>query len=408
MRIVVMGAGAIGCYLAARLSDAGEQVTLVGRTDQVATISAQGLLVRDSRDDARSRAGGMATAARRYQLPAVAQLADVAPGTDLVLLAVKTQDVSDACRELRVWRDAGGMGQKTPVVALQNGLRADALAAQELGAAVVVGGVVMCATTCTQPGEISVQFPGWLIIGEPFAPVRDRTRKIVRALNNTAVPTFLTRDLRAVRWSKLITNLNNGICAATGLTMPEVARTPAGALIAARVMQEGRRVAKAAGAHLDHGLYGLSPRALRRDGSAALVALLQSGMNGVLASIPDTAAARLLALAGRSKLGNLPIRGSTWQSLARGKPSEIAYLNGEIVRLGAEHAVPTPYNTRLVALVHEIERGHAFYPLAALEPDTVESSSISSSSSLRAGKWLEERSAPIASGVATDKEQSAQ
>ena len=367
MRIVIMGAGAIGCYLAARLSDAGERVTLVGHPEQVAAISAHGLLVRDSRDDARNRADGKAAVARRYQLPTVAQLADIEPGTDLVLLAVKTQDVSDACRELRTWRDQNGMAPETPVLALQNGLRADALAAQELGEASVVGGVVMCATTFTQLGEISVQFPGWLIVGEPFGPVRERTRTIVRALNG-AVPTFLTGDLRAVRWSKLITNLNNGICAATGLTMPEVARTPTGALLAARVMKEGQRVAKATGAHLDHGLYGLSPRAMRRDGNAALVALLQSGMNSVLAHIPDAAAARVLALAGRGKLGGLPIHGSTWQSLARSKPSEIAYLNGEIARLGAELGVATPCNSRLVALVHEIERGHPFYPLPALEP----------------------------------------
>ncbi|MEO7003536.1 MAG: 2-dehydropantoate 2-reductase [Ktedonobacterales bacterium] len=374
MRIVVIGAGAIGCYLAARLSDAGEQVTLVGRPDQVAAISANGLLVRDSRDEAQSPAQGVAKAARRYQLPAVTRLEDIAgtaPETDqedhLVLLAVKTQDVPNACQVLREWREQGHIALETPILTLQNGVRADALAAQELGEAAIVGGVVMCAVTFTQPGEISVQFPGWLIVGEPFGPVGKRTQAIVNTLN-AAIPTFLTHDLRAVRWSKLITNLNNGICAATGLTMPQVARDPAGALIAARMMQEGQRVAKAAGVRLDHGLYGLSLRALRRDSNAALVALLQSLMNGAMARMPAGLAARLLALAGRSRLGNLPIRGSTWQSLARGKASEIAYLNGEIVRQGNELGVTTPYNTRLVALVKQVERTGTFFPLAALEP----------------------------------------
>jgi 2-dehydropantoate 2-reductase len=278
---------------------------------------------------------------------------------ELVLLTVKTQDVSGACRALLP------VAEQAPVVVLQNGVRADGLAVEELDPRRLLGGVVLCAVSYTQPGEIEVQFPGWLILGEPSGPPLPRTRKIARVLGG-AVPTYLTRDLRRTRWSKLIFNLNNGICAATGLTLPEAGANPLGRLIAVRVMREGIAVSRAAGLRLDHTPYGLSPGALRQSPSIALVALLQSTLNRALESLPESAARRVLSAASRSRLNRIPMRGSTWQSIARGRPSEIAYLNGEIVTTGLQVGVATPYNTRLVEIVRQVERDHAFQTLERL------------------------------------------
>jgi 2-dehydropantoate 2-reductase len=58
--------------------------------------------------------------------------------------------------------------------------------------------------------------------------------------------------------------------------------------------------------------------------------------------------------------------GSTLQSLQRGRPTEIDYLNGEVVRLGAELGVPTPLNARLIELVHQVERSGRFWKPEAL------------------------------------------
>ncbi len=350
MRVAVVGAGAIGCLLGARLREAGHDVTLVGRADQVAAINRDGLLVRDAR-----------RGARRYALPSVTALVE---RPELALLTVKTQDVEAACRA-----SAAALAG-APVIALQNGVRGDALAAGVLGREAVVGGVVMCAASYLHPGEIAVDFAGWLILGEPFRASRERARALARVLA-PALPTYVTAHLESARWSKLIANLNNGICAATGLPLPLVAQAPLGRALAVRVMREGYRVARSAGVRLDHGLYGLSPRALRQDRNAALVALLQSTMTRLLAILPDRAAERALALASRSRLGRLPVRGSTWQSIARGRPSESEYLNGEIVRLGGELGVPTPYNARLMAVLREVERTGEFQPLDALAPPTI-------------------------------------
>ena len=347
-RIAIVGAGAIGCYLGARLAERGHDVTLVGHGEQVEAIAARGLVVRDARTGVE----------RRHMLRATTALAE---RPDLILLTVKTQDVATACTEIA--RAADGV----PVVALQNGVRGDELAAGRLGRELVLGAVVMCAATYLRPGEISVEFPGWLVLGEPFGPITARTRAIARMLD-AALPTYVTPHLERVRWAKLVANLNNGIAAATGLTMPEIARTPIGRLISLRVMREGARVARAAGIRLDHGLYGLSPRALRRDPTAATIALLQSALTPLLAALPERAALAVIAAAARGPAGRLPVRGSTWQSVARGRPSEIAYLNGEIVSRGRDLGLPTPYNQRVVDLVHEVERTRAFRALEALVP----------------------------------------
>ena len=347
MHVAIVGAGAIGCSLAAELSARGRRVTLVGRGEQVAAISRDGLLLHDRQGRA-----------RRYHPHAVEALAE---RPDLVLLTVKTQDVAGACQDIAPYVT------RVPVVAMQNGVQGDHIAAAILGRETIVGAVVMRAATYLRPGEVSVEFPGWLIVGEPFGPATRRTRAIVSLLNR-CVPTYLTDRLAAVRWSKLLSNLNNGLSAATGLTLTEIVGTLEGHALPVWVMQEGYRTMRAAGVELDHGLYGLTPRALRRDPNAALIALLQAGMTTMLATLPERAAVAVLGAASRSRLNRLPIRGSTWQSLARGRPSEIDYLNGEIVRLGEQLNLPTPFNRHPVELVRQVEATHTFYPIEALLP----------------------------------------
>jgi 2-dehydropantoate 2-reductase len=254
-----------------------------------------------------------------------------------------------------------------PVVTLQNGLQADRLAAHALGRDADIGVVVMAAAEYLRPGEVSVLFPGWLVLGEVAGPLRPRTRAIARVLRR-ALPTYLTDNLMGVRWTKLIANLNNAVCAATGLALPEIAATSAGRAVSVGLMREGAQVARAAGIRLDHSLYGRTWRSLREDHAAALVAVLQSALPIILPGLPPSVAESIVWVASRSRLGRIPVHGSTWQSIARGRPTEIDYLNGEIIRLGQEFGVPTPYNTRAVAFVHEAARARRCCALDDLIP----------------------------------------
>ncbi len=353
MRIAVVGAGAIGSLLAARLSVRGHDVVLVGRPAHVAAIETRGLLVREP--------GGATT---RYHLRVTESLLE---RPDLVLLTVKSQDVARACHEMLP------VARGVPIVTLQNGVRSDRLAADVLGEDVVVGGVVMIAASYLEPGEVTLQFSGWMLIGEPFGPVTQRTRDIARVLGEVA-PTYVTPRLRSSRWSKLVSNLNNGLCAATGLTLPDLAHSAEGRLLSVRVMKEGVAVARALDIALDHGMYGLSPAGIRQNPNAAFIAVLQSTLTSVLSGLPEALATGVLQVAGRSRLNALPIRGSTWQSIARGSPSEIDYLNGEIVAQGTEVGVPTPYNARIVEVVHAVAADRRFRSLGELFPSAVRES----------------------------------
>lgn len=347
MHIAVIGAGAIGCYLGARLAERGHRITLVGRPDQVEAIGRAGL-----------RLSEPAGRARIYRLACVPALTE---RPDLVLLTVKSQDVAEATRALKL------CVQGVPVVAMQNGMQGDRLAAGVLGEQDLLGAVIMCAATYLRPGEVSVEFPGWLIVGDPFGRAYRHLSRVLTVLDG-ALPAYRTPHLERVRWSKLLANLNNALSAATGLLLVEIMERPAGRALPARVMREGLRVTQAAGITLDHGLYGLTPRALRRDPNAALIALLQASTTTMLGRLPERAAEAILAAAGRSRLNRLQIRGSTWQSIARGKSSEIDYLNGEIVRLGERRGIATPFNRRLVELVHAVEDSGRFLPVEELWP----------------------------------------
>ena len=351
MRVAIVGAGAIGCYLGARLADHGHETLLQGRAEQVTALNARGLTLRTP-DGRVERRPLRATTALRDE-------PDFTP--QVILLTVKTQDVAAACAEL------ASFAPDAPIVTLQNGLRADDIAAAVVGRGRIVGGVVMSAIAYLRPGEIEAQFPGWLTLAEPWRRPGPRVRAL-RDLLNDATPTFIARSLPAIRWSKLISNLNNGLCAATGQPLPLLARSRLGRRLSLALMCEGVAVARAQGAQLDHGLYGLSPRVARENPNAALVALLQGLTPALLTSLPRPLAEQALWLVARSRLGRLPVRGSTWQSIARGKTTEIEYLNGEICRRGHALGVPTPVNDRVTLAVRQVEATGAFVALEALLP----------------------------------------
>ncbi|HEX2697358.1 MAG TPA: ketopantoate reductase C-terminal domain-containing protein, partial [Anaerolineales bacterium] len=75
----------------------------------------------------------------------------------------------------------------------------------------------------------------------------------------------------------------------------------------------------------------------------------------------------LLGISARRIQTQWPITGSTLQSLRRGRPTEIDYLNGEIVRLGEKINMPTPLNAAIVEMVHHVEQTGQFYNVSELK-----------------------------------------
>jgi 2-dehydropantoate 2-reductase len=300
VEFLVVGAGAIGGVVAARLWQAGHDVVAVARGAHRAAIEARGLELRTP------------LGTETVPVP-VADLRSLRPDRDRVaLLAVKSHQTGAAVREL-----ADTVGRSTPIVCLQNGVANEATAAATFDD--VYGVAVMCPTLHLEPGVVeasSSSTTGLLDIGR-FPEGRDATAEAVAAAFNGATFASIVRDdIMRWKWAKLLLNLGNIIEAACG---------PAGrrGAIAQRARAEGEACLRAAG--IDFVSAG--------DDAARRGDILRVG-----------------EVDGRARPG-----GSTWQSVARGaRELETEFLNGEIVRLGARHGVPTPANAMLCALATEI------------------------------------------------------
>lgn len=102
-------------------------------------------------------------------------------------------------------------------------------------------------------------------------------------------------------------------------------------------------------------------------GSALGALLHRAGGNVVLIARPAHVmatgiAGRIAAAKVRQLTTKWPLWGSTLQSIRRGCPTEIDYLNGEIVALGKRCGEATPLNSKIVELVHQVEQTGRFLP----------------------------------------------
>ncbi|MCE0535592.1 NAD(P)-binding domain-containing protein [Kineosporia rhizophila] len=314
-RYVVIGAGAIGALLAAQLELAGKSVVLVARGANLEAIRAGGVRVRRPRSTEQVRVpvvGGPQELHLTHQ--------------DVLVLATKTQDAEPVLAGWAWLPVSDEHGRPTllaadlPLLTFQNGLATEDLAVRRFGR--VYGVSIGVAASHLTPGE--VVSPSYPIVGVAWlgryraADPGDEGAQFARDLREAGYDVSLVEDVRAYKARKLLLNLANGLGVLQG---SDTEREQARALL----VPEARAVFAAAGIEV-------APEA-----TAHLVVEEVPGHVG----------------------GNL----STWQSFARGSSSEVDHLNGEIVRLGRLHGVPTPANERLQRLL-------GAQAAAGLPPDT--------------------------------------
>jgi 2-dehydropantoate 2-reductase len=294
MRIAVIGAGAVGCFYGAMLLRAGHDVTLIGRPAHVDAINAQGLYFESP------------IFTGFIPAKAATDIADLTP-PDLVLFAVKSGDTDETAAALKPV-----LKPDTIVLSLQNGVdnpqRLRAILSQT-----VIAAAVYVAAEMPAAGHVKHNGRGELVIGT--SPQSDALAKL---LSDAGVPTTIADDIDAVQWSKLINNCAyNALSAVAGIAYGEMFKVDGVPDIVTNAVVECMAVARASG--------------------VALPADLLEKTLGLAASMPLQ-------------------QSSTSQDLARGKPSEIDFLNGFIVRKGAEHGIPTPTNHALQVMVKLVER----------------------------------------------------
>jgi 2-dehydropantoate 2-reductase len=294
MHIGVIGAGAVGCYYGGLLLRAGHDVTFIGRQPHVDAINAHGLLL-----DVKNFRG---------HLPARAATDTSALASpDLVLFCVKSADTEQAGRSL-----AGCLRPETSVLSLQNGVdnpqRLRAVTGHTIIPAVVYVGSEMAG-----PGHVRHHGGGALVIGaSPASSV------LAQTLDAAGIQTTIASDIDTTQWTKLITNCAfNALSAVAGIAYGPMMQVEGTSDVIASAVQEAADVARACGV-----------------------------------SIPQDLVAQILKIPAA-----MPNQmSSTAQDLARGKPSEIDFLNGYVVRKGAELGIPTPTNRALQVMVKLVER----------------------------------------------------
>lgn len=252
MKICVVGAGAIGGLMAARLALAGEAVTAIDQGAHLAAIRKSGLTL--------VRKDGGEDVARN--LNATGDIRQAGPH-EVVILALKAHQIGPVAKDLRCL-----FGPDTPVVTVQNGLpwwyfykhggqfegrpleAADpgGLIAASIEPSRVIGCVAYPAAEVIAPGVIKLVEGDRFPVGEPDGSASDRVKRVSDMFLRAGFKSPVLPDIRSEIWLKAWGNLSfNPISALTHATLLEICQHPLTRELAANMMREAQAVANALG-----------------------------------------------------------------------------------------------------------------------------------------------------------------
>jgi 2-dehydropantoate 2-reductase len=302
VRVCVIGCGAVGSLFAAQLAQLDD-------VEVWAYDLAQEHVDAINRDGLRLTGAGDVVGRPR----ATSDAAEL-PACDFGIVATKAMHTSAA-----VAATAHAFADGC-VATVQNGLGNEEAIAEHV--ARVIRGTTFPAGKIVAPGQVQWDVKGETTFG-PFEPKPAPLKEIERladACTRGGMPTHAVADARGPQWRKVIFNAStNPIGALTGLTHGRVCEDPALRALVSSLVDEGKAVAAAQEIVLDADPEELIDHAAR----------------------PDVA---------------YDHKASMLQDVEARRPTEIDYLNGGIVRFGAEHGVQTPQNRAIWALVRGLER----------------------------------------------------
>jgi 2-dehydropantoate 2-reductase len=300
----VVGAGALGSYFGGVLARAGNKVTLIGRASHVDSINRDGLRFQSADSEQR--------------IP-VAATTDIAAVRDagLILFCVKSLDTETAAAAM-----APHLAPEAIVLSLQNGVDNP----DRIGVHVrhqVIPVLVYAGANIPQPGTVRHTGGGNIVIGQ-LRKFRDRELdsgllgELSVLFSGAGLAVKISGDIEADLWTKLLMNCAYNAISALG-------DAPYGRMVAMPQV-----------------------RALMLDAAKEVVAVAKA--KGI--RLPDDVLEAAMKLADAMP----QTRSSTAQDIAKGRPTEIAHLNGYVVREGERLGVATPVNLMLNALVQLLER----------------------------------------------------
>lgn len=303
MRICVIGCGAIGSLFAAHLGQLDDVETWAYDLSQphIDVMNQQGLRLTGA-GEVTGRVRGTTDASEL-------------PPCRFGIVATKSLHTESA---IAAGAHAFADGS---VCSVQNGVGNEELIAGQVKR--VITGTTFPAGRIIEPGVVAWDTAGETTIGPfPDAPAEmAEVELLAETITRSGMPTRALPDARGAQWTKMIFNAaSNPLGALTGLTHGRLCDQPDLRALVTKLVDEGKAVATALGVTLD--------------------------------SDPDE-------LIDHAQKVAYEHRASMLQDIEARRPTEIDYLNGGIVRFGAEQGIPTPLNETIAALIKGVEASWA-------------------------------------------------
>ena len=304
MKIVVLGAGAMGSIFGGHLAEAGEDVILLDVwREHVEAINNKGLHITGVSGD------------RYIRVRATTDAKDVGTA-DLVILAVKAYNTKDAITTYR-----SIFTPNTILLTIQNGLIDVKMLEQLSGTSRVLVGVTGHGATMLGPGEVYHAGRGKTVIGNPRGGITEEVKHVVEILNRANLEAEASPDVRGVVWTKLMANIGiNPVTALTRLRNGEIVENPETRAIMEMAVREAYEVAKTLKIKL----------------------------------LVDDPIAYVIDIAKKTATN----KSSMLQDVERQRPTEIDVINGAVVRIGKQIGVSVTVNEILTNLIKGLERGY--------------------------------------------------
>ena len=345
MNIIVLGAGAIGCYVGGRLAAAGERVTLVGRPRTTEPLALRGLTVTDLQgfkahveadinadikaDIKADLASPTLSIASNFKL-AWSNMGSVVNETTVVLLCVKGGATTTAAQEIADCCPAG-----TVIVSLQNGVDNVARIATVAPQMTALAGMVPYNVVMRTATHVHRATMGQIYIEQTDA-THTLTTELVAKFNAAGLKAAASSEMRAVQWGKLLLNVNNPINALSDLPLREQLLNRDFRYVFATLQLEALAAMKKA---------GIEPKQL---------AAVKPHVMPMLLKLPNWIFTRL---AKKMLRMDASARSSMWDDIQHGRTTEVDDLCGAVVRLANQQGTPAPCNATMCKLIATHTKG---------------------------------------------------
>jgi len=251
MRIGIVGAGAVGGFLAGHLARAGTEVALLARGPHLAALRERGLTVesRGERWTVHPAASDRAADLGRVDAVVVTAKAPALPAIAAAIAPMLAPDTPVVCAMNGVpwWYDHGRPGTQSRTVAR---LDPDGAIWRGIGPLRAIGCVVDCPAQVVEPGFVRhvAPRPGALTLGEPAGGRSARIAELAAVFEASGVQAPVVDDIREALWSKLFVNISRSpLGVLTGMSERQLAQDPGALGITLAVMREAQAVARAHG-----------------------------------------------------------------------------------------------------------------------------------------------------------------